>query len=348
MTTIKDVARAAGVSTAAVSYVLNNKSFGVSEETRKRILQAVEELGYTRNMTAQNLRASRTRLIGYALPYIDEPRTNTVLERFVFHLARDASAAGYHLLSFTYPAGNPLPAYDDLIGTSRVDAFVLADTTLDDPRIAHLRKIGFPFASFGRSNPDWDFNWVDTDGKAGVMMAVEHLLQLGHRRIAMVTWPEKSLTSSHRLEGYREAMGEAGLAIPNAYIQRTEYGEAVGQQIFEKYERLPKRAQPTAIIAPSDLMAISIMNEAERRGHVVGQTLSIVGFDDEILSRYLHPPLTTLRQPIAAISAELIAMVDALVSDPAAPPRQVLLPPELIVRASVSPALPASRGHLPT
>ncbi|MCC6617339.1 MAG: LacI family DNA-binding transcriptional regulator [Anaerolineae bacterium] len=342
MVTIKDVARAAGVSIAAVSYVLNNKPFGVSDDTRKRILEAVEQLGYTRNMTALNLRASRTRLIGYALPYIDEPRTNTVLEHFAFQLARAASAAGYHLLTFTYPEDNPLPAYDEMIGTGRVDCFVLADTTHDDPRIAHLLDLGFPFVSFGRANPDWDFNWVDTDGKAGVMMAVDHLLALGHTRIAIVTWPEQSLTGSYRLEGYLEAMEQTALPIPELYIQRTEYGEAVGEEVFDQFDRLPTVAQPTAIITPSDLMAISIMNEAERRGHVVGETLSIVGFDDELLSRYLHPPLTTLRQPIAAISAELVAMVGALVNDPTAPTRQVLLPPELIVRESVSRVPPVS------
>ncbi|MCL4251694.1 MAG: LacI family transcriptional regulator [Anaerolineae bacterium] len=337
MATIKDVARRAGVSTAAVSYVLNNKPSGVSEETRRRILEAVEELGYTRNMNAQNLRASRTRLIGYALPHSDEPRPNTVLEHFAFHLARAAGAAGYHLLTFTYPVEDPIPTYDELIRTGRVDAFILAGTTINDERIAHLHETGFPFACFGRANADWDFNWVDTDGRAGVRLAVQYLLKLGHQRIAMVTWPEDSLTGNDRLAGYLDAMRHAGIEPPFEYVLRTIYGEAVGEDVFEHFERLPASQQPTALVAASDLTAISIMSGAERRGHIVGETLSIVGFDDEVLSQYLHPPLTTLRQPIATISAELIGMVNAIVADPDMPTNQILLPPELVIRGSVNP-----------
>lgn len=337
MPTIKDVARAAGVSTATVSYVLNNKTASVSEPTRRRVLQAVEELSYTRNVTARNLRANQTRLIGYALPFTPNPRPNTVLEHFAFHLAREASLAGYHSLIFTYAYDDPVSAYDELIRTGRVDAFILANTAFDDPRVAYLLEQGYPFAAFGRANPDWDFNWVDTDGKAGVRQATDYLIALGHRRIAMVTWPENSLTGNNRLSGYLEALVAAGIAARPEYVIRAEYGEAVGGLVFDLLARLPAEEQPTAIVAVSDMTAISIIGEAERRGHVVGKTLSVVGFDDELLSQYLRPSLTTLRQPIAAISAELVAIVDGLLSGQIAETRQVLMQPEFIVRESVSP-----------
>jgi DNA-binding LacI/PurR family transcriptional regulator len=342
MATIKDVARAAGVSTATVSYVLNNKTDFVSEATRLRVLEAVEQLSYTRNVTARNLRVNQTRLIGYALQYTPQPRPNTVLEHFAFHLAREASMAGYHVLTFTYAHDDPVCAYDELIRTGRVDAFILANTTLNDPRVAYLLDQEYPFAAFGRSNPDWNFNWVDTDGRSGICQAVEYLIGLGHRRIAMVTWPENSLTGNNRLEGYYEALARAQIAIRPDYVIRTEYGEAVGGLVFDHLAGLPAAEQPTAIVAVSDMTAISIIGEAERRGHVVGKTLSVVGFDDELLSQYLRPSLTTLRQPIAAISAELIAMVDALISGQMVETRQRLMQPEFIIRESVSP--PPSAG----
>lgn len=337
MPTIKDVARAAGVSTATVSYVLNNKTASISESTRQRVLEAVEQLSYTRNITARSLRANQTRLIGYALPFLPNPRPNTVLEHFAFHLAREASLAGYHVLTFTYTHDDPVGAYDELIRASRVDAFILANTTFDDPRVAYLLDQGCPFAAFGRANPDLDFNWVDTDGKAGVYQATNYLIELGHRRIAMVTWPENSLTGNNRLAGYLQALEQACIPLHPDYVIRAEYGEAVGGLVFDHLARLPAAEQPTAIVAVSDMTAISIIGEAERRGHIVGKTLSVVGFDDELLSQYLRPSLTTLRQPIAAISAELIAIVESVLSGQAEGTRQLLMEPEFIVRESVSP-----------
>lgn len=336
MPTIKDVARAAGVSVATVSYVLNDKRSAVSEETRQRVLSTVKALGYTRNINARNLRHSQTRLIGYGLQYTGNPRPNTVLEHFTVHLAREASFNGYHLVTFTYNAADPLPVYHDMVRTGRVDAFIIASTASDDERIAYFLAEGFPFVSFGRANPAWDFNWVDVDGRAGTQRATAHLIGLGHQRIGMAGWPTHSLTGNDRLAGYLDALHAAGLTPRPEYIVRAEYGEHVGELVLDQYERLPRADQPTGIVTVSDMTAISIMGEAERRGHTVGQTLSVIGFDDEVLSRYLRPSLTTLRQPIEAISAELITMVHDLLTRPAGETRQVLMPPELIVRESVS------------
>jgi LacI family transcriptional regulator len=337
MATIKDVARLAGVSTATVSYVLNNKTSAVSEETRQRVLETIEQLGYTRNVTARNLRASQSRLIGYGLPISGHTRPNTVLEHFAFHLAREASTAGYHVLTFTYRFEDPVPTYDELVRTARVDAFVLANTSTNDPRVAYLLEQGYPFACFGRANEAWEFNWVDTDGQSGVHQAVEYLLRLGHHRIAMVTWPQDSLTGNLRLAGYLQALAAAGITPPPGYIVRAEYGEAVGELVFKQLEQFSANEQPTAIVTVSDMTAISVIGEAERRGHVVGKTLSVIGFDDELLSKYLRPSLTTLRQPIADISAALIGVIDRLLSSENSHIHQSLMQPELIVRESVGP-----------
>lgn len=337
MATIKDVAREAGVSIATVSYVLNNKTSAVSDETRRRVLQTIERLGYTRNITARNLRSSRTRLIGYALQFRPNPRPNTVLEHFAFHLAREASLAGYHVLTFTYPHDQPVPAYRELVRTGRVDAFVLANTTLNDPRITYLLDHDFPFVSFGRANPEWNFNWVDTDSRTGVANAVRHLIKVGHERIAIVTWPEHSLTGNLRLGGYLDALEEARIKPCEDYIIRAEYGEAVGGLVFDRLGQVHASRRPTAIVTASDMTAISVMSEAERRGFVVGKTLSVIGFDDEPLSQYLRPSLTTLRQPIQAISSTLIDILSDLLGEHSNGTCQILMQPELILRESVSP-----------
>src|SRR5664279_3717020 len=164
MPTIKDVAREAGVSIATVSYVLNGKTEAISEDTRLRVWSAARKIGYRPNVTARNLRSSQSRLIGYAWHELPPDQINTVLDRFTYSLARSTEAAGYHILTFTFPHGDPIPVYDELIRTGRVDGFVIGSTVRDDARVRFLIEQHFPFVSFGQANADWDFRWVDADG----------------------------------------------------------------------------------------------------------------------------------------------------------------------------------------
>lgn len=342
MPTIKDVAREAGVSIATVSYVLNDKADAVSADTRLNVLEAAKRIGYRPNVTARNLRSNQTRLIGYAWyepPPFGAPlgRLNTVLDWFTFYLARAAEQAGYHVLTFTYPPHDPAPTYDELIRTGRVDAFVLAGTVDSDPRVRFLADRAFPFVSFGRSNSAWDFPWVDTDSRAGVRAAVDYLISLGHRRIAMLGWPEGSLTGDFRLAGYRDALAAAGLAVPESYVLRGEHTEQAGRDAFARWCAMPAGTRPTAIVTASDLMAIGIMNEARQRGLQVGRDLSVIGFDDAPMTEYLQPALTTLQQPIPEIGEALIAMLEALLSKQPLEQAHVLMPPRLIIRESCAP-----------
>jgi DNA-binding LacI/PurR family transcriptional regulator len=337
MPTIKDVAREAGVSIATVSYVLNNKTAAVSEDTRQLVWQAVRKIGYTPNVTARNLRSSQSRLIGYAWHEVPHDQINPVLDRFTYFLARAAEAAGYHILTFTYPLNDPLPVYDELIRTGRVDAFVVGSTLLDDERIRFLSDQEFPFVSFGRSNPDWDFVWVDTDGTDGTRQAVDYLIELGHRRIAMVAWPEESLSGTYRLTGYLEGLSAAGIERSQAYIVRGEHSEQTGRDAMSQWLKLPHDEQPTAVVAVSDLVAIGVMNTAEQHGLVVGRDISVIGFDDAPMSQYLRPALTTLRQPIPEIGQTIISILEDILAKNELEERHQLLKPNLVIRGSCAP-----------
>lgn len=334
MPTIKDVARAAGVSIATVSYALNNRTEMISHRTMEHVLETAQQLGYRPNIVARNLQASRTSLIGYAWHFFPFEEASWLLEQFAFFLARSAEERGYHLLTFTHPPDDPIAVYDDLIRSGRVDGFVIADTDMDDPRIQYLIQQDFPFVSFGRANDDWEFHWVDTDGQAGMRMATEHLIALGHQRIAFLGWTPDSLTGNYRFSGFQAAMRAAGLATPDVYIVQEDYDFYDVQAAFEMWQQLEANQRPTAVVAVSDYVALRAIHIAEKYGYDIGKTLSVVGFDNALFVRYLKPGLTTVSQPLQHSTRVLVDMLDKLVrGQPVEQPRQILLP-ELIVRGS--------------
>ncbi|RME36944.1 MAG: LacI family transcriptional regulator [Thermoflexia bacterium] len=332
--TIREVARRAGVSIATVSYVLN-ESAPISEETRARVLAAAAELGYRPSALARSLRARQSHTIGYSWHHVPRDRWHPILDPFLYSMAQAAEAEGYHILTFAQPTdGDPWRPYQELMLTGRVDGFILSETNRNDPRVRYLLDHDFPFVAFGRANEEWDFPYVDVDNAAGTRMAVEHLVGLGHRRIAVIAWPEDSLTGSYRLQGYLEGMEAAGLPVDPAWIVRTEHSEAAGRQAMEALLALPPDRRPTAVVTMSDLMAIGAMNALHEAGLQPGRDVSVVGFDDVPMAQYLHPPLTTLRQPVAEVGARVVEMLLKLIRGEPLPERKVLLPPRLIVRES--------------
>ncbi len=340
MPTIKDVAKEAGVSIATVSYVLNNKIDAVSEETRQEVWRAVEKIGYMPNVTARNLRSSRSRLIGYA--WHEQPRSamNPVLHNFAYFLAQAAEAAGYHLLTFTFPSYDPIPVYDELIRTGRVDGFIIASTVTDDPRVRYLLKRDFPFVAFGRANSEWDFAWVDTDGEAGFAEGVNTLRAYGHERIAMIAYDAGSLSGNYRVNGYISAMQAAGLPIPENYIWRGIHDDQTGREALSYWCALPLDQRPTAILAVSDMIAVGVCEQARQCGIHIGRDVSVIGFDNMPLTQYLQPSMSTFEQPLEEIGRACIDMLCTLLAKQPLDPheRNVLLPPRLILRDSVGSA----------
>jgi DNA-binding LacI/PurR family transcriptional regulator len=336
MTTIKDVAKAAGVSTATVSYVLNGREGLVSDATYRRVLEVAQQLGYRPNIVAQNLQSSSTKLLGYAWHPSRKNEPNLVMDEFLFHLTYAADRAGYRMLTFTLPSENPLAVYDELIQAGRVDAFILASTEYDDPRIEFLINQHFPFISFGRANPQWNFNWIDTDGRAGTRLATEYLIELGHRRIAFLGWPRGSQTGDDRLQGYLDTMAIAGLPPIEEMSIETEHAYKSVERTFERWDKLPIGKHPTAILAVSDDIAVATLHVARQYGFVVGQSLSVVGFDDAPYLRHIRPSLTTLRQPLDEIGTRLLQRVQSIISDQEQPTVHDLMQPHLIIRNSVA------------
>lgn len=330
-----DVARLAGVSQTAVSFVLNDTpGNNIPQETRDRVWAAVRELDYRPNVSARNLRTQSTNLVGYGF---DDPQgvtSHPVLDSFLYSAILSLESAGYHLLTFVADDRTDTATYRELYRRGQVAGFVLANTNDNDPRIAFLIEENIPFASFGRSNDNWGFPWVDVDGIDGIQQVVAHLASAGHRCIGLITWPEGSKAGSHREIGYMNGLAAAGIAPDADWVYRGENLLQTGAAGISRLLSLPEHRRPTAVACVSDLIAVGAMNAAAAAGRVVGRDLAVTGYDDSALAQFLHPPLTSVRQPINQVGQELVGLLLAGIRRESASKRGILLKPALIIRQS--------------
>jgi len=334
--TLKQVAASAGVSYQTVSKVIN-KQIQVSKETEERIWETVHKLGYRTNYTARSLRSQRSHTLGYSWLPAAPDQANPILDQFLQSMFQAAEQRGYYLLSFPYHTSRTdhLAAYTELIDTGRVDGFVLSSVEYDDPRARLLLEKNFPFVGFGRSNPELNFPWIDIDGGHGIQLAVEHLLEQGHQRIAALAWPTSSRVGNNRMTGYEKALQHAGIIPHPAWIQRGEGCFAFGYQATLKLLDLPREIRPTAVVALNDTMAIGSIWAAKERGLIVGRDLAITGFDDTPMIQYMDPPLTSVRQPTWQVGQQIIALLlDYIEQGQLSQPNEILIEPSLIVRGS--------------
>lgn len=334
--TLKDVAARAGVSYQTVSKVINNRAT-VAPETEARVRQVIRELNYRPNIGARNLRTQASNLIAFACNYRPRHGGHPILDLFLYSMADVAEAKGYLITFFagsdknTYEDTKP---YDDLYARRQVEGFVLADTVEDDPRIAYLIKQGIPVASFGRSNEDWDFCWVDVDGRDGIQKVMAHLQERGHKRIAFITWLDRFKTGLDREEGYMRGLEAAGTSFDAGWIIRGPDSAETGANGVRQFLSLPARRRPTAIVCVSDQIAIGAMHAAMAAGLEVGRDIAITGYDDVPVATHLHPPLTTVSQPIDQVSQYVVDLLLKQLNREPIPEMGISLQPSLVIRES--------------
>ena len=328
--TLKTIAEEAGLSITTVSRALAGYD-DVNEDTRRRIVAIAQRLGYQPNLAARHLRSKQTHTIGMVIPltsYFSDPFFMELLSG----VGRQAAEHGYDLLlSAQQPGEEELSAYRRMVASSRIDGVVLARVLADDPRITFLKEAHHPFVAFGRSNTS-DYPYIDVDGATGVYHLVEHLIERGHRRIAMILSPRDLAFTTARFEGYQRALDEAGLCIDQRYIVESDLTQEGGYTAALRLLALP--SPPTAIVACNDAMAIGAMQAIQARGRAVGRDVAVAGFDDIPSAATTDPPLTTVRQPIYDIGRRALEMLIRVIRREPLDESQVLLLPELIVRQS--------------
>ncbi|HET9768903.1 MAG TPA: LacI family DNA-binding transcriptional regulator [Thermoanaerobaculia bacterium] len=338
---IYEVARAAGISVATVSRVLNDKG-PVRAETRQRVLEAVERLGYVPHSAARSLSTRRTMSIGVLLPDMH----GAFFGEIVRGIDLAARAAGYHLLvsGSHSDAAETAALLQTLHG--RVDGLILMTPALGHAWLDKVLPRRVPVvllnprgeAAAGDDDTAGRHDSLRIDNRLGARLAVEHLIGLGHRSIAFVGGPADNADAAERLAGYREALEQGGLPIVPRLEMAGDFGEESGLRAGAKMAAL--MPHPTAIFAANDAMAIGCLAAMRERGLRVPEDVSLVGFDDVPIARYLTPALTTVQVPIAELGkqamARLLAAVDGRPSHPEGGPMHTVIAPTLAIRASTA------------
>ncbi len=291
--TINDIARLAGVSKATVSRVLNDNPT-VDPDLRERVQRIVEEYGFVPNVTARGLAGGRTRLIGVLAPPLTWPAVPEIMRGVAEYIEDTSYEVVLYSINFERDHADVL----DRILALRMVSGLLA--ILPGQLARHLidrAHHGLPLVMIDDQEEPSAIPWVGIDNQSSAYIATRHLLDLGHRRIAHVLGPKSYYCVMERYQGFCQALQEAGLAPDPALLLQGEFDVASGRRCAAHIFARDRQDWPTAVFAGNDQMAYGILEIAEQSGVRVPDDIAVVGFDDNLLSAYMRPPLTTMHQP---------------------------------------------------
>jgi len=293
--TIRSVAVAAGVSMSTVSNVLSGRHEQMAVETRERVLAAIASLNYQPNHAARSLVTKRTATIGLIMSEV----TNSLYPPVTVGAEEACREAGYGLLLANADDAESELRGVDLMRAKRVDALVIFSVSLldaDNRQLYAAQKAGMPVVAINRCLPlDAPLSAVWFDHKSGGRLATQHLIDLGHRRIAHIAGPANRMTGIHRREGYEAALTTAGIPLQPSLVASGDYSFASGEHLMRQL--WPER--PTAVFVAGDAMALGALRALSRLGVRVPDDLSLVAFGNPDFVRYATPAITTVDLPVA-------------------------------------------------
>ena len=327
--TIVDISKYLGISPSTVSKALNGYD-DISQETRERVLAAAQELGYHPSAAARNLRTRRTQKIGLLFSF---PVTtiSEYVSRLITGAIITAEQEGYNLILYPLLA-DQFDQLTRICRTREVDGLLLLTRSQMEKTVTLLAGEQLPYVIVGRRVEQPNVAFISPDDHAGAITVVQHLISLGHRRIAYTTRPELGLTSRDRLAGYQQALQMANIPFDENLVVSTEIAPQSAYRAMNQLLDLPE--PPTAVFAIHDLVAADCLQAVIDRGYRVPNDVALVGFDNWSLSLTTTPPLTTMATPLTELGQQAMSALLKQINAPGSEPVRQLLPVELLVRQS--------------
>ncbi|EOW9209473.1 TPA: substrate-binding domain-containing protein [Vibrio cholerae] len=330
MATMKDIARLAGVSTSTVSHVINKSRF-VSDEIAERVNNAAQQLNYAPSALARSLKMNRTKTIGMLVT----TSTNPFFGEVVKGVERSCYHQGYNLILCNTEGDNQrMKASINTLLQKRVDGLLLMCSTLEGERLDVFdRYPDIPVVVMDWGPILFASDKIQDNSLQGGYMAAKHLIECGHKEIGCITGPLIRHQAQMRYEGYKRALAEAGIAINPDWIVESDFECEGGYQAFEKlYER---GKLPSALFVSNDMMAMGVIQAASQRGLRVPDDLSLIGYDDVHIAKFMTPALTTIHQPKYRLGKAAVDTLLYRLENPDTTAQVVQLEPTLVVRNSV-------------
>lgn len=326
--TIKDVAKAAGVSVATVSRVLNN-SAAVSDAAAERVNKAIDELGYSPNFLGRNLRKCETNVILAIIPSTEQ----TFYSEIIRGMQTAASSCGYDILLSTSNSTYEIEMrLLNMLFNRTVDAAILLGTRLDTATLKELNRKYYIALCCERAEGA-DVLTVTVDDEGGAYDAVKHIISCGHKKIGIVSTNVSALSSFDREKGYRRALADNGIEYREEYVYRSTYDFVDGERAFKYFMGLPE--PPTAVFCISDILAVGVVKRALSDGYRIGEDISVCGFDNILLSGMYTPGITTIEQPCYDIGRTVVEELISNINNRVKFNKRIKLPYKVIERESV-------------
>jgi LacI family transcriptional regulator len=327
---LEQIAKLSGVSRSTVSRVINNDP-NVSAVTREKVLQVVKRANYTPNAAARGLAAGRTRVIGLVIPTgVAALFTDPYFPILIQGVSSACNAREHSVMLWLAEPEYERRQIRQIMYSGLVDGVIISSMLLSDSLVQALLEGDLPFMLIGRHPTDARASYVDADNIGGAREAVTHLLRLGRTRVATITGPQNMIAGADRLAGYTAALRDRGVIFDPGLIAEGDFTEADGYRAMQQL--LARR--PDAVFAASDIMAIGALRALRESSLRVPEDVAVVGFDDLPQSARTEPPLTTVRQPTYRLGTTTVDSLLDLIEYPDSSPRRIVLPTELVVRAS--------------
>ncbi len=331
--TIHDVANRLGLSIATVSRALAGHT-DIALKTRQLVQQTAQEMGYTPNQAARQLRRKKADAIGYILPVEAERFSEPFYAEFLVGLGDETAVHPFDLLVSVSSQNKEVEQsiYKNWVQSQKVDGFVLNRIRHNDWRLRYLNEHCVPFTTLEQGDDGFDQPHVEVDNAAGMRQIILHLAQAGYHRLAFIGGPEYLVIHTQRLAGFRQGLEQVGMPFNPAHVVA---GNLTSDGGYQAVNQLPWLTDPPdALLCINDETAYGAIHAVRERGLKVGTDVAITGFDGVPASQHTDPPLTTLEIPVYEIARQLVRLLAAEVAEQPIATRRVVFQPRLLIRAS--------------